>query len=44
MTAMIKPGTPVPTPEGDPRHADKVGVFEGAGYPAKGLFRPAVDC
>jgi hypothetical protein len=23
---------------------DKVGVFEGAGYAAKGLFRPMVDC
>jgi hypothetical protein len=24
--------------------ADKVGVFEGAGYASKGLFRPMVDC
>jgi hypothetical protein len=23
---------------------DKVGVFEGAGYASKGLFRPMVDC
>ncbi len=22
----------------------KVGAFEGAGYQAKGLYRPAVDC
>ncbi len=26
------------------RYAGKVGAFEGAGYAAKGLFRPAVDC
>ncbi len=24
--------------------ADKVGAFEGAGYSATGLFRPAIDC
>ena len=24
--------------------ADKVGVFEGAGYAAKGLYRPQMDC
>jgi hypothetical protein len=26
------------------KNAGKVGAFEGAGYAAKGLFRPAVDC
>jgi hypothetical protein len=26
------------------RFAGEVGAFEGAGYAAKGLFRPAVDC
>jgi hypothetical protein len=41
---MIDKGTPVPTQETDPRYANKVGVFEGAGYSAKGLYRPAVDC
>ncbi|MCP4202344.1 MAG: peptidase M64 [bacterium] len=25
-------------------HAGKVGAFEGAGYQAKGLYRPAADC
>jgi len=25
-------------------HAGKVGVFEGAGYASKGIYRPAVDC
>jgi hypothetical protein len=24
--------------------AGKVGVFEGASYEAKGLYRPAIDC
>ena len=32
-----------PRPE-EPRYAGKVGLFEGAGYSAKGLFRPALDC
>ena len=39
---MLK-ATPVPTPE-KPEHADKVGLFEGAGYSAKGLYRPSIDC
>ncbi len=26
------------------RHAKKVGAFEGGGYQAKGLYRPAADC
>jgi len=26
------------------RYAGKIGAFEGAGYAAKGLYRPAVDC
>ena len=34
----------MPTPPGDPRYASKVGLFEGAGYSAKGLYRAAVDC
>ena len=25
-------------------HAGKVGAFEGAGYHAEGLYRPALDC
>jgi hypothetical protein len=41
---LIGPRTPVPTPEHDPRFSDRVGLFEGAGYSAKGLYRPAVDC
>ena len=26
------------------KHAGEVGAFEGAGYEAKGLYRPAIDC
>jgi len=26
------------------KHAGKVGAFEGAGYEARGLYRPAADC
>jgi hypothetical protein len=34
---------PVPTPEDD-KYQDKVGVFEGGGYVAKGVYRPMIDC
>jgi hypothetical protein len=40
---LVTPGTPIPTPA-DPRYHGDVGAFEGAGYAAEGLFRPAVDC
>jgi hypothetical protein len=36
-------GTPVPTPS-DQQYLNAVGVFEGGGYVAKGLYRPAYDC
>ncbi|MGZ4810801.1 MAG: M64 family metallopeptidase, partial [Thermoanaerobaculia bacterium] len=29
---------------GSQRYAGKVGAFEGAGYEAKGLYRPQADC
>lgn len=29
---------------GSQKYAGKIGAFEGAGYQAKGLFRPATDC
>jgi hypothetical protein len=41
---FVEDGTPIPTPANDPKHAGKVGAFEGAGYAAKGLYRPAKDC
>jgi hypothetical protein len=40
---LITPGTPVPTPD-DSTYNDVVGCFEGAGYSAKGLYRPYHDC
>ena len=29
---------------GSQKHAGKVGAFEGAGYEAKGMYRPTADC
>ncbi|MBW1783420.1 MAG: peptidase M64 [Deltaproteobacteria bacterium] len=40
---MLDPDTPVPTPD-DPAYYQTVGVFEGAGYQAKGIYRPYHDC
>ena len=40
---MVDPNTPVPTPD-DPIYFHTVGVFEGAGYQAKGIYRPYHDC
>jgi hypothetical protein len=41
--SLLAPNTPVPT---DIQQASKysIGVFEGAGYSSKGIYRPAVDC
>lgn len=40
---MLPPGTPVPTPDTD-EWQDKLGVFEGAGYMPRGIYRPYRDC
>ncbi len=40
---MLDKKTPVPTP-GKKKFYDKLGVFEGGGYAAKGVYRPAYDC
>ncbi len=43
---LLAPGTPVPTPpaqEGTPEY-DNVGVYEGGGYVAKGVYRPMMYC
>lgn len=40
---LIRAGTPVPTPN-DSLYDGVVGAFEGAGYSAKGLYRPCRDC
>lgn len=43
---IIEKGTPVPTPESnDPETIrNRVGVFEGAGYSLKGVYRGTQDC
>ncbi|MDR2680940.1 MAG: IgA Peptidase M64 [Tannerella sp.] len=40
---MLPAGTPVPTPPETP-YSDKLGVFEGGGYLAKGIYRPMDHC
>lgn len=40
---LLPAGTPVPTPLEAP-YRDKVGVFEGGGYQAKGIYRPVDHC
>lgn len=40
---MLKKKTPVPTPA-ENKYVDEVGVFEGGGYEAKGVYRPKMDC
>ncbi len=40
---MITPGTPIPTPP-EEKYRDSVGVFEGGGYIAKGMYRSQNDC
>lgn len=40
---LLPTNTPVPTPLDD-AHKDKVGVFEGGGYIAKGIYRPMDHC
>lgn len=41
--SMLPPETPVPTPDTD-EWQGKIGVFEGAGYMEKGIYRPYRDC
>jgi len=40
---LIDKWIPVPTPA-EARYNDKIGVFEGGGYAASGVYRPSVDC
>ncbi|MBM4397185.1 MAG: peptidase M64, partial [Deltaproteobacteria bacterium] len=40
----VTQGVPVPTPADATRFGGAVGAFEGAGYAAKGLYRPSLDC
>ena len=40
---LIEEGTPVPTPD-SLGNQGRVGVYEGAGYSLKGVYRPSFDC
>ncbi|OQX73448.1 MAG: peptidase M64 [Bacteroidetes bacterium 4484_249] len=40
---LLKKRTPIPTPS-EKKYLNKTGVFEGGGYAAKGVYRPAYDC
>ncbi len=40
---MLEPDIPIPTPPTD-AFIGRLGVFEGGGYSAKGIYRPAHDC
>lgn len=40
---MLAPNIPVPTPV-SAQYEGKVGVFEGAGYRSKSVYRPMIDC
>lgn len=40
---MLPENTPMPTPV-SPNNEFPVGVYEGGGYSAKGIYRPAVNC
>lgn len=40
---MISSSTPIPTPATE-EYESTVGLFEGGGYVAKGVYRPYVDC
>lgn len=41
---MLPAGIPVPTPVKKVTDKYPVGVYEGGGYSAKGIYRPAFDC
>lgn len=40
---LIDENTPVPTPS-ERKYRKKTGLFEGGGYSAKNIYRPALDC
>lgn len=45
--SMLKKGTPIPTPENNdvPKNeCGPLGVYEGAGYAATGVYRPTMHC
>jgi len=40
---LMDKSTPIPTPD-EEKYWGTLGVFEGAGYASKGIYRPAHDC
>ena len=40
---MLNKKTPVPTPR-EPKYENTIGVFEGGGYEAEGIYSPHMDC
>jgi hypothetical protein len=40
---MIPEDTPLPTPS-EETYIHTTGLFEGGGYSAKGIYRPAIEC
>jgi hypothetical protein len=40
---LVRKGTPIPTPR-EEKYANEVGMFEGGGYVAKGVYSPMMDC
>ena len=42
----VENGTPIPTPPVTKNHPDynRIGVYEGGGYVAKGVYRPTLHC
>ena len=40
---LVSPGTVLPTTR-ETANKDKIGLFEGGGYVAKGIFSPQMDC
>lgn len=44
--SLLPKGTPVPTPDADVPRSENgpLGVYEGAGYSSKGVYRPAMHC
>lgn len=41
--SKLKKRIPIPTPN-EEKYLKKIGVFEGGGYEAKGVYRPMFDC
>ncbi|MDP4281161.1 MAG: M64 family metallopeptidase [Bacteroidota bacterium] len=40
---MVTPGIPIPTPRTE-KFKNDIGMFEGGGYVAKGVYSPMMDC